>query len=57
MQLSTAAVNGPFATVPVVSLETVGSRTGCHRWTGSYRLRDISSRWLIDAANLAKHSC
>jgi hypothetical protein len=50
-------VNGPVATVPVVLLRTVGSLTGCHRWVGKYRLRDIGSRWLIDAANLVKHSC
>jgi hypothetical protein len=57
LKLGTAAVNGPLATVPIVELRTVGSLTGCHIWTGSYRLRHIGSRWLIDAANLAKHSC
>ena len=57
VQLGPATVNGQFATIPVVSLETVGSLTGCHRWAGSYRLRDIGSHWLIDAANLTKHSC
>jgi hypothetical protein len=57
LQLGTVAVNGPVATVPVVLLRTVGSLTGCHRWVGKYRLRDFGSRWLIDAANLVKHSC
>jgi hypothetical protein len=57
LRLGTVAVNGSFATIPVVSLRTVGSLTGCHRWPGSYRLRHISSHWLIDAANLTKHSC
>ena len=57
LQLGAAAVHGLFATVPIVLLETVGSRTGCHHWTGSYRLRHIGSRWLIDAANITKHSC
>jgi hypothetical protein len=57
LRLGTAVVNRPLATVPIVLLQTVGSLTGCHHWTGNYRLRRISSRWLIDAANLAKHSC
>ena len=57
VRLGTAAVNRPFATVPIISLKTIGSLTGCHLWTGSYRLREIGSRWLIDAANLVKHSC
>ncbi|MGZ4390496.1 MAG: hypothetical protein ACXVRK_00015 [Gaiellaceae bacterium] len=57
LQLGPTAVNRPFATVPIVLLQTIGSSTGCHHWTGSYRLRDINSRWLIDAANLTKHSC
>jgi len=56
VRLGTAAVNGSFVTIPVV-LKTVGSLTGCHRWVGSYRLREIGSRWLIDAANLVKHGC
>jgi hypothetical protein len=57
LRLGTAAVNGAVATVPIVLLQTVGSLTGCHRWAGSYRLRDIGSRWLIDATNLTKHGC
>ena len=57
LKLGTARVNGSVATVPIVLLRTVGSLTGCHRWTGSYRLRHIGSRWLIDAANLTKHGC
>jgi len=57
LKLGTASVNRPLATVPIVELRTVGSLTGCHLWTGSYRLRHIGSRWLIDAANLTKHSC
>ena len=57
LRLGTAAVNGSSATVPVVLLRTVGSLTGCHRWVGSYGLRRIGSRWLIDATNLTKHSC
>jgi hypothetical protein len=57
LQLGTAVVNRPFATFPIVLLQTVGSLTGCHRWPGSYRLRHISSHWLIDAANLTKHRC
>ena len=57
LKLGTAVVNGPVATVPIVELRTVGSLTGCHLWTGSYRLRHIGSRWLIDAANLTKHGC
>jgi hypothetical protein len=57
VKLGTATANERFATVPIVLIQTVGSRTGCHRWTGSYRLRSINSRWLIDAANLTKHSC
>ena len=57
LKLGTATVNGLVATVPIVELRTVGSLTGCHRWTGNYRLRHIGSRWLIDAANLTKHSC
>jgi hypothetical protein len=57
LKLGTARVNGSVATVPIVLLRTVGSLTGCHRWTGSYRLRHIGSRWLIDAANVTKHSC
>jgi hypothetical protein len=57
LKLGTVVVNGSVATVPIVLLRTVGSLTGCHRWTGSYRLRHIGSRRLIDAANLTKHSC
>ncbi|HEY6808909.1 MAG TPA: hypothetical protein VI160_08995 [Gemmatimonadales bacterium] len=58
LQLGTTVLNGPFATVPIVLLQTIGSRTGCHHWTGFYRLRDINSRWLIDdASNLHKRSC
>jgi hypothetical protein len=57
LRLGTAAVNGNLATVPIVLLQTIGSVTGCHRWTGSYRLGHTGSRWLIDAANLTKHSC
>jgi hypothetical protein len=57
LKLGTTSVNGPLATVPIVELRTVGSLTGCHLWTGNYRLRHIGSRWLIDAANLTKHSC
>jgi hypothetical protein len=57
VRLGTTAVNRPFATVPIVLLQTIGSVTGCHHWTGNYHLRHIRSRWLIDAANLTKHSC
>jgi hypothetical protein len=57
LKLGTTSVNGPLATVPIVELRTVGSLTGCHLWTGNYRLRHIGSHWLIDAANLTKHSC
>jgi hypothetical protein len=57
LKLGTASVNGSVATVPIVELRTVGSLTGCHLWTGTYRVRLIGSRWLIDAANLTKHSC
>jgi hypothetical protein len=57
VRLGTAVVNSPVATVPVVLLQTIGHRTGCHRWPGSYRLREIGSRWLIDAINIRKHNC
>jgi hypothetical protein len=57
LRLGAASVNRPLATVPIVELRTVGSLTGCHLWTGHYRLRHMGSRWLIDAANLTKHSC
>jgi hypothetical protein len=57
LKLGTPAVNGSVATVPIVLLRTVGSLTGCHRWTGSYGLRHIGSRWLIDTANVTKHDC
>lgn len=57
VRLGGALVNGRLATVPIVSLRTVGSLTGCHRWTGSYRLRDIRSHWLIDATTITRHSC
>jgi hypothetical protein len=57
LKLGTATANGSVATVPIVLLRTVGSLTGCHRWTGDYRLRRIGARWLIDAANLTKHNC
>jgi hypothetical protein len=57
LRLGTTAVNGRFATVPIVLLQTVGSVTGCHHWTGNYRLRHSGSRWLIDAADLTRHSC
>jgi hypothetical protein len=57
LRLGATAMNRPFATVPIVLLRTIGSVTGCHHWIGSYRLRHIGSRWLIDAANLTKHSC
>jgi hypothetical protein len=57
LRLGTIAVNRPFATVRIALLQTIGNVTGCHHWTGDYRLRHIGSRWLIDAANLTKHSC
>jgi hypothetical protein len=57
VRLGSAAVNGHLATVPVMLLQTIGHRTGCHRWPGSYRLREIGSRWWIDAINVHKQSC
>jgi hypothetical protein len=57
VQLGNTSVTGTSATVPIVSLETVGSHSGCARWTGTYRVREVESRWLIDAANISKHAC
>lgn len=57
VQLGSAAVHGGSAIVPVVALQTVGHTSGCARWTGRYRVRDIGSHWLIDGVDIARHSC
>lgn len=56
-RLGRALVSGVAATVPVISLETVGSHSGCARWTGSYEMRRIGSLWLIDRVNITRRSC
>jgi hypothetical protein len=52
-----ALTSASTATARVVRLETDSEHSGCHRWRGSYSLREIAGEWRIARAALTSRGC
>ena len=57
VKLRPRPVNADTATVDIVTLKTIGTRSGCQTWEGSYQLLQSRGRWLIDDARITPTSC
>jgi hypothetical protein len=57
VSVATESITGDAAIVRVRTLVTRGKTSGCHSWSGTYRLLRTSGRWLIDYAALTSRPC
>src|SRR4051794_25876343 len=57
VEVEPAILSPTAATARIVRLRTNASRSGCHDWSGTYELRNISGAWRISKADLTSRKC